>query len=150
MARLTLPTLGCSCHTTPPHLCPPTPSSSAVVDEREEGWSHVSTRPVTHKHPHHSQMLSYSLWNNKLCPSWANTLKLQMTLMEPYTGDHRTLQNVLQDQEVRSEGSKHALPTGYSHQPTSSSSGWDMIMEITELLYITANNLKPWTIFYFT
>ena len=31
MAKLTLPTLGYSCHTTSPRLSPPTPSSSVVV-----------------------------------------------------------------------------------------------------------------------
>ena len=31
MAKLTIPTLCSSCHTTPPHLCPSTPSSSVVV-----------------------------------------------------------------------------------------------------------------------
>ena len=29
-AKLTVPTLCPSCHTAPPHLCPPTPSSSVV------------------------------------------------------------------------------------------------------------------------
>lgn len=60
----------------PPQLC-------SGGEDREEGWSHVSTRHVTHQHPHHSQTLSYSLWNNKeLCLLGANTLKLQMILTD--------------------------------------------------------------------
>lgn len=73
----------------PYHTASPLPAHPQLLcggEDWEEGWSHVSTRHVTHKHPHNSQMLSYSLWNKKLCLFETNTLRLQMILTDAFIG----------------------------------------------------------------